>query len=203
MPTTQANRTVQLKTPLSADALLLTHFSAHEQVSRLFEYDLRMLSDTGDLDADKLLGHQVTVRFQLPNNAGDRFFNGFVTEFSQTGYEERQHRYHATLRPWFWFLTRTADCRIFQTKTIPQIFEAVVKPYGFADFKLKLSGSYPPRDYCVQYRETDFNFLSRLLEQEGIHYFFEHHDGKHLMILADDASHHSKVKGYETIPYFP
>src|SRR5882757_5199118 len=158
MATTQANRTVQLKTPLTADALLITHFSAREQVSRLFEYDLQLLSETGDLDADKLLGQQVTVRFELPDKAGVRFFNGVLTEFSQVGYEERQHRYHAILRPWFWFLTRTSDCRIFQTKTIPEIFQDVVKQYGFADFKLILSGSYVARDYCVQYRETDFNF---------------------------------------------
>jgi type VI secretion system secreted protein VgrG len=203
MPTTQASRTVQIKTPLPADTLLLTHFSAHEQVSRLFEYDLQLVSETGDLNADKLLGKPLTVRFQLPAEAGDRFFSGIVTEFSQTGYEERHHQYQATVRPWFWFLTRTSDCRIFQGKTIPEIFQAVVKQYGFSDFKLKLSGSYSPRNYCVQYRETDFNFLSRLLEQEGIHYFFEHEDGKHQMILADDANAHSKSKGYETVPYFP
>ena len=107
------------------------------------------------------------------------------------------------MRPWFWFLTRTSDCRIFQGKSIPDIFQAVVGQYGFSDFKLKLSGSYSPRDYCVQYRETDFNFLSRLLEFEGIHYFFEHQDGKHLMILADDANAHGKFKGYETVPYYP
>jgi type VI secretion system secreted protein VgrG len=203
MPTSQASRTVQIKTPLGTDVLLLTHFSAHEQVSRLFEYDLQMLSDAGDLNADKILGHPVTVKFQLPDNAGNRFFNGFVTEFSQTGYEERHHRYQATVRPWFWFLTRTSDCRIFQGKSIPDIFQAVVGQYGFSDFKLKLNGSYSPRDYCVQYRETDFNFLSRLLEFEGIYYFFEHEDGKHLMVLADDANAHSKFKGYETVPYYP
>jgi type VI secretion system secreted protein VgrG len=203
MATSQASRTVQIKTPLGTDALLLTHFSAHEQVSRLFEYDLQLLSDAGDLNADKILGQPVTVKFQLPDKAGNRFFNGFVTEFSQTGYEERHHRYQATVRPWFWFLTRTSDCRIFQGKTIPDIFQAVVGQYGFSDFKLKLSGSYSPRDYCVQYRETDFNFLSRLLEFEGIYYFFEHEDGKHLMILADDANAHSKFKGYETVPYYP
>jgi type VI secretion system secreted protein VgrG len=203
MATSQASRTVQIKTPLGTDALLLTHFSAHEQVSRLFEYDLQLLSDVGDLNADKILGHPVTVKFQLPDKAGNRFFNGFVTEFSQTGYEERHHRYQATVRPWFWFLTRTSDCRIFQGKTIPEIFQAVVGQYGFSDFKLKLNGSYSPRNYCVQYRETDFNFLSRLLEFEGIYYFFEHEDGKHLMILADDANAHSKFKGYETVPYYP
>jgi type VI secretion system secreted protein VgrG len=203
MSTSQAKRTVKIKTPLGTDALLLTRFSARDQVSRLFHYELQLVSETGDLSADKLLGQQVTVQFELPDGKGLRFFNGFVTEFSQAGYDERHHRYQATLRPWFWFLTRTSDCRIYQNKSIPEIFQAVVKQYGFSDFKLKLSGSYAPRDYCVQYRETDHNFLSRLLEQEGIHYYFTHEDGRHLMILADDASAHTKIAGYETVPYFP
>jgi type VI secretion system secreted protein VgrG len=203
MATTQTSRTVQITTPLGADALLVTQLSAIERVSRLFEYDLQLRSETGDIDADKLLGQQITVKFSLPDDAGDRFFNGLVTEFSQVGYDDRHHRYHAIARPWLWFLTLTSDCRIFQGKTVPEIFQAVVKQYGFSDFKLKLNGSYPARNYCVQYRETDFNFLSRLLEHEGIHYFFEHHDGKHVMILADDANAHSKFKGYESVPFCP
>jgi len=121
MATTQANRTVQLKTPLSADTLLITRLSAREQVSRLFEYDLQLISDAGDVNADKLLGLAVTVTFELPDDAGNRYFNGIVTEFSQVGYEERHHRYHAIVRPWFWFLTRTSDCRILQRKTVPDI----------------------------------------------------------------------------------
>jgi type VI secretion system secreted protein VgrG len=204
MATTQAQRTIKIKTPLAADALLLSELRGREAVSQLFEYDLQMLSESGDLNADDVLGRPLTVQFELPGKRGTRFFNGFVTEFAQTGYEERFHLYRATLRPWFWFLTRSSDCRIFQKKSVAEIFQAVVKPYGFNDFKLKLGGSYPSRDYCVQYRETDFNFLSRLLEEEGIHYFFEHEDGKHFMVLADnDANAHGKVSGYESVPYFP
>jgi type VI secretion system secreted protein VgrG len=201
--TTQANRTLQLSSPLGADTLLVTRFAAREHISRLFEYELELLSETADIDADKILGQPVTLTLGLPDDAGQRFFNGFVTEFSQVGYGERFHQYQAVVHPWFWFLTRTADCRIFQGKAIPEIFQAVAKQCGFTDFKLRLSGSYAPRNYCVQYRETDFNFLSRLLEQEGIHYFFQHEDGKHTMILADDANAHDKVAGYETVPFFP
>jgi type VI secretion system secreted protein VgrG len=203
MATSQTNRTVQLKTPLGADALLVSHFAAREQISRPFEFDLELISETENIDADKLLGVAVTLQFKLPDDAGVRYFNGVVTEFSQDDYEDRHHVYHATLRPWFWLLSRTSDCKIFQGKSVPDIFQAIVNQYKFPDFKLKLSGSYSPKNYCVQYRETDFNFLSRLLEQEGIHYFFEHQDGKHLMVLADDANAHSKIKGYETVPYYP
>jgi type VI secretion system secreted protein VgrG len=188
---------------LGADALLVSRFGAREEISRPFEFDLELISETENVDADKLLGVAVTLQFKLPGDAGVRYFNGIVTEFSQEGYEDRHHVYHATLRPWFWLLSRTSDCKIFQGKSVPDIFQAVVNQYKFPDFKLKLSGSYSPKNYCVQYRETDFNFLSRLLEQEGIHYFFEHQDGKHVMVLADDSNAHSKIKGYETVPYYP
>jgi type VI secretion system secreted protein VgrG len=200
---TQSNRTLKVATPLGTDVLLIQQFTGTEQISQLFHYDLQLISEDGEVQADKILGRAVTVEYLLPNDAGTRFFNGFVTEFSQVSYQERFHQYRALLRPWFWFLTRTSDCRIFQAKSVPQIFSEVAQAAGFSDFKLNLQGTYPSRDYCVQYRETDFNFLSRLLEFEGIHYYFEHTNGKHTMVLADDASAHAKIAGYATVPYFP
>ncbi len=202
MPTTQAKRTVQITTPLGKDALLISQFSAVEQMGALFQFDLNLVSEKGDLSADNILGKDVTVTFDLPSG-GKRFFHGFVTEFSQGGFDRRFHQYYATVRPWLWFLTRSADCRIFQQKTVAEIFEEVVKPYGFTDYKLKLSGADNKFEYCVQYRETDFNFISRLLEQEGIYYFFQHADGRHTMILANDNSAHEKAANYETVPFFP
>jgi type VI secretion system secreted protein VgrG len=106
------------------------------------------------------------------------------------------------LQPWLWFLSRTADCRIFQKKTVPQIFEAVAKECGFSDYQLSLTGTYQPLEYCVQYRETDLNFVSRLLEAAGIYYFFEHQDtGKHVMVLADDASAFKAADGYKEVKF--
>jgi len=95
--------------------------------------------------------------------------------------------YVLQLVPWFWLLTRTADCRIFQNQTSVQIVQAIFNEMGFSDFQLNLSGSYATREYCVQYRETDFQFISRLLEDEGISYFFSHENGKHMLVLIDDA----------------
>jgi type VI secretion system secreted protein VgrG len=200
---TQSNRTLKVATPLGTDVLLIQRLTGTEQISQLFHYDLQLISEDGEVQVDKILGKAVTVQYLLPDNAGTRFFSGFVTEFSQVAYQERYHQYRAVVRPWFWFLTRTSDCRIFQAKSVPQIFNDVAKAAGFSDFKLKLQGTYASRDYCVQYRETDFNFLSRLMELEGIHYYFEHQDGKHIMVLADDPSAHTKIAGYETVPYFP
>jgi type VI secretion system secreted protein VgrG len=202
MAITQSTRKVQITTPLGKDALIVAQFSAVEQMSSLFQFDIALLSEKGDLPADDILGKEVTIKYDLPGGA-KRFFHGFVTEFSQGATDRRFHQYHATVRPWLWFLTRSADCRIFQQKDVAEIFEEVVKPYGFTHFKLKISGALNKMDYCVQYRETDFNFISRLLEQEGISYHFQHADGRHTMVLANDNSAHEKVPGYETVPYFP
>jgi type VI secretion system secreted protein VgrG len=107
------------------------------------------------------------------------------------------------LRPWLWFLTRTSNCRIFQDLSVPEIIKKVFEANGFSDFKLDLTSSYKPRNYCVQYRETDFNFVSRLMEEEGIFYFFEHKKAKHKLIMADSINAYQTIAGYTTIPYFP
>lgn len=202
MATTQSNRTFAVASPLGKDALLFRELSGSEQVSGLFELRYELLSERGDLDADKILGQGLTLSYRLLAGA-TRYLHGIVTEFSQTGYLQRYHRYRAVVRPWLWLLTRTADCRSFQGKSVPEIFEQVVKQYGFSDYKLKLQSSYQPLNYCVQYRETDFNFLSRLLEHEGIHYYFEHSDGRHVIVLADDPSAHQAVGGYDRVSYLP
>jgi type VI secretion system secreted protein VgrG len=100
----------------------------------------------------------------------ERIFHGLVSRFALVGYAGRLVLYRAELRPWFWFLTRTADCRIFQNKSVPDIAKEIFREHGFSDFEDLCGESYPPREYCVQYRESDFNFISRLFEQEGIYY---------------------------------
>jgi type VI secretion system secreted protein VgrG len=198
----QDQRSVKVTTPLGKDVLLFARMSAAEHVSQLFHLDLTLLSDQGDINADKLLGKPLGVTIQL-DEKHKRYFHGLVTEFSQTGYEERRHEYRAVVRPWLWFLTRTADCRIFQNKNVPDIFKDVCRQAGFTDHELRLGSSYDPWEYCVQYRETDFNFLSRLLEQEGIFYFFEHSENKHTLVLCDDVGKCNEVTGYDSVPYYP
>ena len=200
---TQDARSVHLKTPLGQDVLLPRMIIGSERISDPFRFDMNLLSERGDINPDDLLGKDVTVTYELPTGGGKRYLHGIVTELAQLGYRSRYHEYQAIVRPWFWQLSRTSDCRIFQQKSVPDIFEEVVRQYGFTDYKLKLSGTYQKWDYCVQYRETDFNFLSRLLEQEGIYYFFEHSESAHLMVLADDAGAHQTVSGYDSVPFFP
>jgi type VI secretion system secreted protein VgrG len=103
--------------------------------------------------------------------------------------------------PWLWFLGRTTDCRIFQHKSVPDIVQQIFKDLGFTDFKVQLQGNFEPREYCVQYRETDLNFVSRLMEEEGIFYFFEHTDSKHTLILANDPGVHQPVPNQPQAKY--
>ncbi len=198
---TQEHRSFDLKTPLGKDVLLVRQMSGTEALSEPYQWDLDLLSEKGDINAEDLLGQKVSLGFTMANGK-KRYFHGYVTEFSQGGWLQRYYRYHATVRPWYWLLTRTADCRIFQEMTVPQIFEKVVQQYGFTDYELRLSGTYQSREYCVQYRESDFNFLSRLLEHEGIYFFFEHAETKHTLVLVDDPGQHKTFDGYETVPYY-
>src|SRR5262245_61311653 len=195
-------RVMEIQTPLGAD-LLFTRMRAREELGRLFDYRIELVSLKGDIDGNKILGKNVTLKLELPKGK-TRFFNGYVTRFAQVGMLGRYHLYEATVRPWLWFLTRTADCRIFQDKDVPQIAKEVLESYsGLHDFKLDLTGKYVKREYCVQYRETDFNFVSRLMEEEGIYYYFKHTDGHHKMVIADSLKPHEAFPQYASLTYIP
>ena len=198
----QANRSIVVTSPLGEDVLLFHSMNVNERLGRLFQFDLDLLSNDPEIKLQDILAQNVTVRYQR-SDGENRYFNGFVSQFSQAGMHGNLFVYRATLRPWFWFLTRTADCRIFQNKTVPDIIKEVFRDEGFSDFEDSLSGTYREWDYCVQYRETDFNFISRLMEQEGMYYFFKHEDGKHTLVLSDSISAHETVPGYEEVPFYP
>ncbi len=202
MPISQKNRPIQIATPLGEDVLLFYRMQGSEKLGALFEYELEMLSENAAIDPDKLLGENITVGVQLLDSQW-RYFNGYVARFGQYELSDGFSVYRATLRPWLWFLSRAANCRIFQQKNVPDIIKQVFRDQGFSDLQDKLSGSYAVREYCVQYRETDLNFASRLMEEEGIYYYFTHENGKHHLVLADSPSAHDKFPGYETIPYHP
>lgn len=202
MPATQEHRFLAIGTALGDDALMVTNFVVTEQMGRLFQMEAELVSTDPAVDFDTMVGSNATVRLEMPDGK-TRYFNGFVSRFVQTEQQRSFARYRATLVPWLWFLTRTADCRIFQKKKVSDIIEEVFKGHGFKDYKLQLDGTYTEWEYCVQYRETDFNFVSRLMEQEGIYYFFQHEDGKHTLVLADSASAHVPFEDYATLTYRP
>lgn len=193
-------RTMEIVTPLGEDVLLFHRMAATEALSRLSEFEVDLLSENGSIALNGILGKNVTVKLELQDDSV-RHFNGFVTRFRQGGMVGRYFSYHATVRPWLWFLTRTADCRIFQEKTVPQIIKEVFADHSVADVRDQLTYTYRKRTYCVQYRETDFDFVSRLMEQEGIYYFFSHAEGRHTMVLADAYSAHEPAPAYDRLQF--
>jgi len=202
MAITQKHRELAIGTPLGEDVLLLVAMSGTEQLGRPFDFRLELVSEDHQIRFEDIIGQNVTVRLELSKNT-TRYFNGYVSNFTQTPGRGRYAEYKATVVPWLWFLTRTSDCRIFQEMTVPNIIKQVFRDHGFSDFEDSLNGSYREWEYCVQYRETDFNFVSRLMEQEGIYYFFKHENGKHTLVLADSASAHQPFEEYEEIQYRP
>ena len=200
MAITQQNREIEIITPLGADMLLLQDVNVSEELGRLFVINAEVLS-TENISFEDLLGQNVSIRLDLPE--GERFFNGYVSGISQAVDEGHYARYNITIHPWLWFLTCTSDCKIFQNKTVPDIIKEVCNELGFTDIEDKLTASYRTWEYCVQYRETDFNFLSRLMEQEGIYYYFTHKLGKHTLNLADGYGSHNLISGYAEIEYYP
>ncbi|MBI4241706.1 MAG: type VI secretion system tip protein VgrG [Candidatus Rokubacteria bacterium] len=199
---TQKTRPIGVKTPLGEDVLLLRSMTGSEHLGRLSQYELSVLSAEESVKMDDILGQNITIQLEVADDQ-QRFFNGYVSRFAQTGRTAGYATYQVTVRPWLWFLTRRQDCRIFQDMTVPEIIKKVFQDYDFADFDESLSGSYRKRGYCVQYRETDFDFVSRLMEEEGIYYYFKHQDGRHTLLLADSYGAHSLLPGYEKVPYYP
>ncbi len=191
MKATQDNRHAALDTVLGKDKVLLKSFHGEETLGRPFDYQAVLLDPEHHVDPDKLIGTNVTLRLQL-EDASTRYINGFICQLSYHGMENNAGVYHAQVVPWLWLLTRTSDCRIFQNKTIPKILEEIFSENGFSDYELRLNGAHPSWEQCVQYNETDFNFVSRLMEHEGIYYFFKHDNGKHTMVLVDDMGAHEK-----------
>ncbi len=200
MSYTQTDRIISISTPLGNDALLLRAFTGYEAISQLFRFDLDLLSEKPSISFDSIVGKPVTLNAVLADGS-ERYWSGYVSRFAQGANDGRFTSYRAEMVPWLWFLTRTADCRIFQNKKAPDIIQTIFQDLGFTDFSVRLHGSFVERDYCVQYRETDFNFVSRLMEEEGIYYFFEHANGKHTLVLANDPGEHKPCPHQSTVRY--
>jgi type VI secretion system secreted protein VgrG len=200
MALTQAARQIAIDTPLGEGALLLRSFHGQESISKLFTFELDLVSEEPSIRYSDIVGQAVTVRITLADGSL-RYWNGFVSRFVQAGRDSNVAVYQATIVPWLWFLDQTTDCRIFQNKTAPDIIKQIFQEYGFHDFSLSLYGDFVKRDYCVQYRESDFNFVSRLMEEEGIFYFFQHDNGKHTLVLGNDPAAHKPCPNQATVRY--
>ena len=206
------SRALDIQTPLGPGAFILTEFSGSEHIARLSEFGVQLKSKRPDIVGEQMLGQNVTVRLELAASMhASRYFNGYITRWGgvteivdslQGQKQTKAYLYEATLHPWLWFLTRQANSRIFQNKKVPEIIKEVFGAHGgLASFEDKLTRTYPRWVYCCQYRETDFNFVSRLMEQEGIYYYVKHDNGKHTLVLADSSAHHTPYPHYDHLRF--
>ncbi|MCI0704283.1 MAG: type VI secretion system tip protein VgrG [Planctomycetia bacterium] len=203
MPLTQNRRQITFSSPLGADAFVCTGFRGRERLSAPFEFTLDLVSENTSVAAADLVGNAVSWTVNLPEDS-PRQFHGFVRKLvagPQLDYGRRS--YQVEVVPWLWFLTRTTDCRIFQNLSIDAIITDTFDRFGLTDYRLSLNGTYATREYCVQYRETAFAFVSRLMEEYGIFYFFEFADDKHTLVLADAASAYFDCAPHSSVEYRP
>lgn len=203
---TQDNRLISIDTPLGKDVLLLASFRGLEGLSRLFSFELNLLSENHSISFQDIVGKNVTISVVLADKS-KRYFNGIISRFTQgrgggdVGGDPRFSHYRATMVPWTWLLSTTTDSRIFQKLSVTEIIEKIFTEKEFKDFRIEVDGDHPKKEYCVQYRETDLNFVSRLLEDEGIYYFFEHDDKKHTMVIADSPNKHTLCRKQDVARY--
>ena len=196
----QADRHITATTPLGPDVLLLRGFTGSEGISKLFRYELQMSAVKGTAVAfDQLLGGKVTTTLALPDGQS-RHISGICSRVGQGEPDETFTPYTLEVVPAVWFLTRIARSRIFQQVGVPDILKAVLTGL---DVDYRLQGTFEERDFCVQYRETDFHFVSRLMEEEGIYYYFEHTADGHTLVVANTPQGHSDLPVLSTIEYEP
>jgi len=194
----QKDRPLSVSTPLGKDMLLITRLRGQETISQLFQFQLDFVAEVGsEIHFDKIIGQTVTVEMRLVDNT-KRYFNGLVKSFSQGRREQRFIHYSAEIVPKIWLLSKKVRSRIFQHLTVPEIIHQVLTGY---EVKYETQATYYQRDYCVQYRESDFDFISRLMEEEGIYYFFEHSKDKHTMKVTDIPNQHPSVEGQTNVVY--
>lgn len=196
-------RFAEFLSPLQ-DTLTFRRLTGQESVGDMGVLRVELLSTEAKVDHKQLLGQYCSVKF---STAGDsRYLGGVVSRFVRQGRSEGRdedglYAYFAELRPWLWLLTRRINCRIFENQSVVDVIEAVLGEYSFATHENRLTETYSAREYCVQYRESDADFLVRLMEETGIYYFFQHAADHQTLILADSLSAHAPVPSYASVPF--
>lgn len=198
---TQKNANLSVSTPFGADALMLDSFHGVEALSQPFRFSLTMRAEKATLDPATIVGAVMTVKLQVPKGPV-RYFSGIASRFLHAGGDNAFSVYTAEMVPTLWLLTLSRDRKIYQDKSAADIIKAVLGDFAVV-FDAQLTGTYGVREYCVQYDETAFDFISRLMEEEGIFYFFTFADGKHTMVLADASSAHKDGTDAKALKFFP
>ena len=188
----QEQRTASFSTPAGKDEFTLIKFEASEALSELFTFNIEATSKTENADLQSIMSEKCSIKFTLKNKS-ERVLNGTLVDAQWLGQQDDLYIYRFTLKPWLWLLSQRADCRIFKNKTALDIIKEIFKKEGSASFDDRTSETLQPIDYCVQYRETDLDFVLRLMEQYGIYYYFKHSEGDHKLVLCDSRSAHDQV----------
>lgn len=189
--------------PVGEDVLLAERFSGMEGVSELFRYEIELLAETGKtIDPKKIVGEKACLSILADDGGTMRYFNGIVSSFETSGGDDEFHSYRAILVPKLWLLALNTNTRVFQDKTVLDIIKAVLSPYGISPTE-NTSGTYATLDYCTQYRETDLKFVSRLMEQYGIFYYFDHSEDDHKLVLDDTSTKLKQCAIQDAFRYAP
>src|ERR1035438_1971738 len=197
----QTDRLMQFSSPLGKDALLIESLDGAEGISRLFEYHVELLATVDTtIDPKAIIGSKVSVAIALNDVQGSRWISGIVASFEQCAGDPEFDVYRARIVPSMWQLTLSANCRVFQSKTVLDIAKTVIGEYGLS-ISDQTSGSYKPLDYCTQYSESDFHFVARILEESGIFYWFEHSDQDNKIVLGDSRNAYQDCPLSATVPY--
>ncbi len=202
MALSQDGRVGELVTPLGKDVLVLQRFDGFEGLGELFEFHVDALSEQENIDFDKAIGRSCTIKLKTYEDKV-RIIDGILTEAHSLEKTRDNYHYRLVLRPWFALLGYKATSRTFLNKSVKDILTEVFTKGGFSDYQFKTTANYDAIPYCVQYRETDLAFCSRLMEQHGIYYFFQHAEGKHTMMLADSRASHQPNPDIPKVPYLP
>ncbi|RMF38409.1 MAG: type VI secretion system tip protein VgrG [Alphaproteobacteria bacterium] len=196
------NRQIRLITPEGPEKTFLLRAEIAEGISTLSDMDVQFLSNDITLDVSKFAGQKMVI--ETDDEDGEtRSWIGWCIECVYEGIYEGLGLYRAELRPWLWFLTRRADCRIFQERSSLQIIKDVLNEAGFSDIDDKVSGAPPLREYCVQYRETDYDFISRLMQEDGLFWYMDYKNGKETMVIGNDVGAHPAIDGNSQIEFQP
>jgi len=195
-------RTAAVFTPLPKTELVFYSMAGSETLGSPYSYDVTLLSENPNIGLSELLGQPICIALRLPSGSY-REFSGYATRVSFVGAIGRHAAYQVQVEPWLALMRQRVGSRIFQGKTVPFVVEKLFREHGVSYFSNALTGKYRTFDYLVQYRESDLQFVLRIMQQEGIYFYFKHHDRKHELILADSISAHEAVAGYKEVPYYP
>jgi type VI secretion system secreted protein VgrG len=195
----QQGMTIKVETVIGEDVFILDSFIGTEYISNPFLFKLKMRSSNVSIDSTEIINTEVLIKI-LSSNTPSRFFHGVVSSFSQVGIDQQFSYYTAEIVPRFWLLKLNQSRTIYQNVSALDIIISILESFGVV-VDNRLTASYHLQEYCVQYDESYFDFLSRLFESEGIFYFFDFDQSGHKMVLADDALSHQDCKNGERLFY--